>query len=105
MQACTQPSEPSPLSTLSMLRTEPGDRGRRAGGWLPTAGQPSAPPGSQGEAEDTCFSANVCVFTVHVGADPIDQIPGGSVHSLTADLIPGPSISPRHPRLSSWTKS
>ena len=69
-------------------------------------GQAALPlPGSQGEAEDTCFSENVCVFTVHVGADPIDQIPGGSVDSLTADLIPGPSISPRHPRLSSWTKS
>lgn len=47
---------------------------------------------------NTCFSTNMCVFTVHVGADPADQLPGGSVPRLIADLLPGPPDSPACPQ-------
>lgn len=71
VQACTQPSELSPLSTLSMLRTEPGDRGRKAGGWLPTAPsstgrarQPSPHQGARGKRKIP-VSLKMCVCSLY----------------------------------------
>lgn len=54
---------------LSTLLTE---RGTGAAGR-------STGSGARVNRNNTCFSTNTCAFTVHVGADPADQLPGGSV--------------------------